>query len=104
MVKKRCGWEERFELRSVCDYVQGTFQKLRARQGHLIKSRTVTMIIAEPLEGHFDHFVILLFRSSAMFFGNSDTEMFFRPCFQQTSLEAASLILATFLVLKKLRY
>lgn len=58
MVKKRGGWEERFELRSVCDNVQGTFQKLRARQGHLIKSLTVTMIIAEPLQEHFGPFVI----------------------------------------------
>jgi len=58
MVKERCGWEERFELHSVCDNVKGTFQKLRARQGHLIKSRTVTMTIAEHLEERFDPFVI----------------------------------------------
>jgi len=34
------------------------------------------MIVAESLEEHFNPFVILSFRSSAVFFGNSGTEMF----------------------------
>ena len=61
MVKERCGWEEGFELDNVFAKVKGTFQRLRARQGQLMKYSTITMIIVEILDEHFGPFIISVF-------------------------------------------